>query len=178
MHPRLCTGNGRQDSGRRLDAADRAGCDGRCGAGNPQYSRPLRRGRRTLPILRLRRNGCWRRRRPHRAGTAGTGPGHWPDHGAGLNQPSPITALTNAAAALEWAPKVLGIVNLLDSLDLSRLKMVVGFGSIIGVTGMRGNAVYGFSNEVMANLLAGLRRRLPNAHVVSIAYSVWDEVGM
>ena len=99
-------------------------------------------------------------------------------HGAGLNQPSPITALTSAAAAQEWAPKVLGIVNLLDSLDLSRLKMVVGFGSIIGVTGMRGNAVYGFSNEVMANLLAGLRRRLPHAHVVSIAYSIWDEVGM
>ncbi|MBK8176046.1 MAG: SDR family NAD(P)-dependent oxidoreductase [Rhodospirillales bacterium] len=99
-------------------------------------------------------------------------------HGAGLNQPRPITAVSSAAAIEECAPKVLGLVNLLDRLDIARLKMVVGFGSIIGVTGMQGNAVYGFSNEVLANVLAGLRRKAPHAHVATIAYSVWKDVGM
>ena len=39
-------------------------------------------------------------------------------HGAGLNHPRPITAVSSSAAAQECAPKVLGLVNLLDRLDV------------------------------------------------------------
>ncbi|MFO1428675.1 MAG: SDR family NAD(P)-dependent oxidoreductase [Candidatus Competibacteraceae bacterium] len=99
-------------------------------------------------------------------------------HGAGLNRPAPVSTVSAQAALHECAPKVLGIAHLLACLDAQQLKVVVGFGSIIGVTGMQGNAWYGFANETLANVLARHRRANPHSHVVTIAYSVWDEVGM
>ncbi len=99
-------------------------------------------------------------------------------HGAGLNRPRPVTAVSPSAAVQECVPKVCGITHLLDRLEPQRLKLVAGFSSIIGVTGMPGNAWYGFANETLANLLAAYGQANPQTHVVSIAYSVWDEVGM
>ncbi len=99
-------------------------------------------------------------------------------HGAGLNQPRPINAVKAPAVMQESAPKVMGIAHLFSQLASEQLKLVVGFSSIIGVTGMRGNAWYGFANETLANMLAKYRQANPSTHVVSIAYSVWDEVGM
>lgn len=99
-------------------------------------------------------------------------------HGAGLNRPASVSAVAASAALHECAPKVLGMAHLLACLDAQQLKLVVGFGSIIGVTGMQGNAWYGFANETLANMLARHRRTNPHSHVVTIAYSVWDEVGM
>lgn len=99
-------------------------------------------------------------------------------HGAGLNKPRPITTVSAEDAVKECAPKVLGFAHLMAALDVSRLKAVIGFTSIIGVTGMPGNAIYAFANAALANALADLRRTHPDTHVIGIAYSVWDEVGM
>jgi len=57
-------------------------------------------------------------------------------------------------------------------------KLIVGFSSIIGVTGMAGNAWYAYSNETLNLMLREYAAANPTTQVVSLAYSVWGEVGM
>jgi enediyne polyketide synthase len=99
-------------------------------------------------------------------------------HGAGVNRPRPVVTVSPAAAYEESAPKVMGLSNVLNELAPESLKLLVGFGSVIGVTGMQGNAWYAFANETLANLVAAYAQAHPATRAVTIAYSVWDEVGM
>ena len=76
-------------------------------------------------------------------------------HGAGLNRPRLTGQVKPEQAFAETAPKVLGMLHLLDALEATPPKLIVGMGSIIGITGMPGNGWYGFSNEVMDIALRG-----------------------
>ena len=69
-------------------------------------------------------------------------------------------------------------MNLCDALENAPPKLMVGMSSIIGITGMHGNAWYAFSNEALHAQLLAFRRAHPATDVVALAYSVWDEVGM
>lgn len=99
-------------------------------------------------------------------------------HGAGVNHPRLIQQVALDDALKEVSPKLLGAANLLQALESAPPKLFVAFTSIIGVTGMPGNAWYAFSNETLAQML----RRFSTIHAettsVAVAYSVWDEVGM
>ncbi len=58
------------------------------------------------------------------------------------------------------------------------LKLFAGFSSVIGITGMQRNAWYGFSNEALDLILRRFKAEHPQTAVVSMAFSVWEEVGM
>lgn len=99
-------------------------------------------------------------------------------HGAGVNKPRAAMQVSSEEALRETAPKILSAVNICKKLNAANLKIMVGFTSIIGITGMPGNAWYGFSNEALHLILRKFRAANPQVPIVSVAYSVWDEVGM
>ena len=63
-------------------------------------------------------------------------------------------------------------------LKRNNLKMFAAFTSVIGVTGMEGSGWYGFANEVLNLFLKQFKANNKKTEVISLAYSVWDEVGM
>ncbi|MDZ8187165.1 MAG: SDR family NAD(P)-dependent oxidoreductase [Nostoc sp. ChiSLP02] len=99
-------------------------------------------------------------------------------HGAALNKPRLIEQVSTEAAFDEISPKLLGLINLCKALEGTSLKLFAGFSSVIGFTGMQRNAWYGFSNETLDLILRRFQVQHPETAVVSMAYSVWEEVGM
>ncbi len=99
-------------------------------------------------------------------------------HGAGLNVPKETTTVSVDEAIDEVSPKLMGALNLMAALDSEPPKLFVGLTSIIGVTGMRGNAWYGFSNEALDIILHRFEANHPEMRTLSVAYSVWRDEGM
>lgn len=99
-------------------------------------------------------------------------------HGAAVNKPRRSDQMTLAEALGEIAPKLKGALHILESLKDSPPKLFAGLGSIIGVTGMAGNAWYAFSNEVLNLLLQQFARCSGITQVITCAFSIWGEVGM
>lgn len=99
-------------------------------------------------------------------------------HGAGVNTPAVASRLDATLLRREYAVKVGGLVNLLDSIDASQLKLCVALGSVIGTVGMSGNSGYALANEAMAVALQDLKRGYPQMQVACPAFSVWSDVGM
>ncbi|WP_319405545.1 SDR family NAD(P)-dependent oxidoreductase [uncultured Desulfosarcina sp.] len=99
-------------------------------------------------------------------------------HGAGLNRPRLTGQVKPEQAFAETAPKVLGMLHLLDALASNPPKLIVGMGSIISITGMPGNGWYGFSNEVMDIALRGFSADHPQTRTATVAYSIWRDEGM
>ncbi|WP_176736815.1 type I polyketide synthase [Oligoflexus tunisiensis] len=99
-------------------------------------------------------------------------------HGAGSNQPRPVSSVKAADAEKEMAPKIVGMRNLLNAMNGTELKLIVGLTSVIGVTGMPGNAWYGFANEALDLMIRRYRAQHPATQTQTVAYSVWAEVGM
>jgi acyl transferase domain-containing protein/pimeloyl-ACP methyl ester carboxylesterase len=99
-------------------------------------------------------------------------------HGAGSNTPKRVEQASVEQARREVAPKVLGILNLCAALEGAPPKLIVGLSSITAVTGMPGNAWYGFANEALELTVRQFAARHPETAAQSIAFSVWDEVGM
>ncbi len=99
-------------------------------------------------------------------------------HGAGVNQPQTVKSVSVEAAVKEVSPKLLGAHNIMQALAQTPPKLFMAFSSIIGVTGMPGNAWYGFSNESLAILLRQFASHHSETQTLALAYSVWGEVGM
>ncbi|MEW6039597.1 MAG: SDR family NAD(P)-dependent oxidoreductase [Pseudomonadota bacterium] len=99
-------------------------------------------------------------------------------HGAGTNTPRPVAEVSAEQARREIAPKLQGAENLLALFGNHPPKLFGALTSIIGVTGMKNNAWYAYSNEAVARLLDGFAKSHPETAVVCHAFSVWDEVGM
>ncbi|MFT5836466.1 MAG: enediyne polyketide synthase, partial [Sulfurimonas sp.] len=99
-------------------------------------------------------------------------------HGAGINNPSRTGQLDAKRASNEVAPKVAGIINLCNVLGDKAPKLIIGLSSVIGMTGMPGNSLYGFSNEALDIVLKNYEQMNPDTDIISIAYSVWADVGM
>ena len=98
-------------------------------------------------------------------------------HGAGINVPRRLEQVDLDSAIEENSPKVLGAHNLMSVLTDNPPKLFVSFTSIIGVTGMPGNGWYAFANELLARKTAAFAKT-HGTQSVSLAYSVWQEVGM
>lgn len=99
-------------------------------------------------------------------------------HGAGLNRPRLTGRVTPEKAYVETAPKVLGLLHLLDALETRPPKLIVGMGSIIGITGMPGNGWYGFSNEAMDIALREFAAAHLKTRTADVAFSIWRDEGM
>ncbi|MFZ5773166.1 MAG: SDR family NAD(P)-dependent oxidoreductase, partial [Thermodesulfobacteriota bacterium] len=99
-------------------------------------------------------------------------------HGSALNKPRDLAAVSAAEAFLEISPKVLGAVNLCAVLADQPPRLFISFSSIIGVSGMARNGWYGFSNQALDLLLRRFAEEHPATAVQSMAFSIWDEIGM
>ena len=98
-------------------------------------------------------------------------------HGAGRNVPRLAESVNGEDAISEISPKVFGTSNLIQCFKGNALKQFTAFTSIIGVTGMQGNSWYSFANETTDLLLRefGNETGVPT---LTLAYSVWSDVGM
>ncbi len=99
-------------------------------------------------------------------------------HGAGLNRPRQVGQVSVDAAMEEIGPKVIGAMNLMEAVEDAPPKLFAGLTSIIGVTGMPGNAWYGYSNEILDVLIRRFAARHPETATVSVAFSIWKETGL
>ncbi|WP_103502616.1 MULTISPECIES: type I polyketide synthase [unclassified Streptomyces] len=99
-------------------------------------------------------------------------------HGAGRNEPAPITALDAEALHRTRAPKVDGLRNVLAAVDTGALRLLITFGSIIGRAGLRGEAHYATANEWLAALTEETARANPGLRARCVEWSVWSGVGM
>ncbi len=99
-------------------------------------------------------------------------------HGAGHNALHRMLGGSLSEFLDVLRPKILGLSHLVRSLDPTRLKQVVALSSVIGDSGMTGNADYAFANEWLNLALARLQRLHPEVRFSSYAFSVWDEIGM
>ena len=99
-------------------------------------------------------------------------------HGAGVNRARRVETVNPADALDELGPKLLGAIHLCRELAATPPKMLLALTSIIGVTGMPGNAWYAFSNEGVDLLLRRFTQRHPQTTTQAVAFSVWGEIGM
>ena len=99
-------------------------------------------------------------------------------HSAGSNVPKLIEQLERGDVERTLAPKVTGLRNLLAAVDAPRLKLLVGFGSIIGRMGLRGEADYALANEVLRRTIEGFAYQHPACRALCLEWSVWSGVGM
>ncbi len=99
-------------------------------------------------------------------------------HGAAINVPQLLRAMTDEQFLHTVATKLQGARNLLAAIDVSRLKLFVAFSSIIGRTGLPGEAHYGLANEWLTRLTEELQARAAGAKCMAIEWSVWSGVGM
>jgi enediyne polyketide synthase len=99
-------------------------------------------------------------------------------HGSAVNTPRRAHTVGAEEAFAEIAPKLLGGIHLFEALEHSPPKIFIALTSIIGVAGMPNNAWYAFSNQSLDHSLGRFHEQHPQTEVVSIAYSVWDKIGM
>jgi enediyne polyketide synthase len=99
-------------------------------------------------------------------------------HGAGRNEPTALAGLSEAQLRATLAPKVTGLRTVLDAVGERNVKLLVTFGSIIGRTGLRGEAHYSTANDWMSELTADFGRRNPGARALALEWSVWSGAGM
>ncbi|NEZ63613.1 SDR family NAD(P)-dependent oxidoreductase [Leptolyngbyaceae cyanobacterium CCMR0082] len=99
-------------------------------------------------------------------------------HGAAVNRAKPVNKSTVEDALSEVKPKIMGALNLSEIFQQETLKLFAGFSSIGAVIGLPGNTWYSFSNEALDLILRDYKQQHPTTEIISIAYSVWSEVGM
>jgi NAD(P)-dependent dehydrogenase (short-subunit alcohol dehydrogenase family) len=99
-------------------------------------------------------------------------------HGAAVNRPQRAHKVSADDARNEISPKLIGALNLFDALKSDPPAIFCAFTSVIGVTGMPNNAWYAFANQALDRSLGMFASSNPDTDAVSMAFSVWEEVGM
>ncbi|MEV3988937.1 SDR family NAD(P)-dependent oxidoreductase [Streptomyces sp. NPDC049837] len=100
-------------------------------------------------------------------------------HAAGINEPVRFADLDEARAEAHAAPKAAGLRHLLAALPTERLRLLVGFGSVIGRHGLPGESHYALANGVLRTELERLAAELaPRCRVLNVDWSVWSGAGM
>jgi enediyne polyketide synthase len=98
-------------------------------------------------------------------------------HGAAVNVPAPLAAVSAGSLAAAWAPKVAGLEHILE-LTGNSLRLVAGFGSIVGRFGLAGQLDYAVANDAMRVVLEHWAADHPECRVRVLEWSVWAELGM
>ncbi len=99
-------------------------------------------------------------------------------HGAARNEPCPLDRLDIAELRATLAPKVEGLRNLIEALDIRRLRLLVAFGSLIARTGLPGAGHYALANELLTRQVEKLQAEHPSCRCLVPEWSVWSEIGM
>ena len=99
-------------------------------------------------------------------------------HGAGVNNPKPLTEITEEDLRVTLEVKVTALRNILKALDPNKLHLLLTFGSIIGRTGLQGEGHYGLANEWLRMEVEEWQRQHPACRCLNLEWSVWAGVGM
>ncbi|MEJ2410610.1 MAG: SDR family NAD(P)-dependent oxidoreductase, partial [Novosphingobium sp.] len=99
-------------------------------------------------------------------------------HAAGINRPQPLAGLDLSVLQDTVAVKVRGFRNLIAALDPARLKLAVGFSSIIARLGLPGETHYAVANEWLGRELDSFAARHTHCRCLALEWSVWSGVGM
>ncbi|MFD2474573.1 SDR family NAD(P)-dependent oxidoreductase [Amycolatopsis silviterrae] len=107
---------------------------------------------------------------------SGFGPVRALIHGAGVNEPRLLGDVSGASLAETLRPKVSGLRALLD--QLPGLRLVLGFGSIIGRQGLAGQAEYCVANDWLRVELERWAAEHPSCRTHVLEWSLWAKLGM
>ncbi len=99
-------------------------------------------------------------------------------HGAGMNIPCLIREMDEQRALATVGPKVDGLRHVLAAIDVSSLRLLVAFGSLIARTGMQGEGDYGLANEWMAIEVQRFAATRPGCRCLTLEWSAWSGVGI
>ena len=99
-------------------------------------------------------------------------------HGAGANVPQLISTLDEKAIRQTFAPKVDGARNILAEIDPAKLRLFISFGSVIGRSGMQGEADYAIANETLRRITETWQTQHPHCKCLAVEWSIWSGVGM
>lgn len=99
-------------------------------------------------------------------------------HGAGANVPQLISAIDEKAIRKTLAPKVDGARNILAEIDPAKLRLFISFGSVIGRSGMQGEADYALANETLRRITEKWQTQHPHCKCLALEWSIWSGVGM
>jgi enediyne polyketide synthase len=99
-------------------------------------------------------------------------------HGAGINSPKQLEEITEHDLRITLEVKVTALRNILRALDKDKLHLLLTFGSIIGRTGLQGEAHYGLANEWLRMDVEDWQRQHPACRCLNLEWSVWAGVGM
>lgn len=99
-------------------------------------------------------------------------------HAAGINRPTAIRDLDLAELQATLAAKLTSIDNLLAALRPGGLRLLVGFASIIGEFGLRGEAHYALANEWLVERMRRYSSLCPSTRCLPVCWSAWRETGM
>lgn len=99
-------------------------------------------------------------------------------HGAARNEPELLANLTEDSFQRTLSVKVQGARNLLAAVDPEKLRLLIGFGSIIARSGLPGEADYALANEWLTRLIEQWKLAHPSCRCLAIEWSVWSEIGM
>lgn len=99
-------------------------------------------------------------------------------HGAAVNEPTLLSQLDQPTLLKALAPKWNGLENLLHALPNDALQLLITFGSIIGRSGLVGEAHYALANEWQTWRVEQFQAQHPGCRCLNIEWSVWAEVGM
>ncbi|MGX2993283.1 type I polyketide synthase [Streptomyces sp. JNUCC 64] len=99
-------------------------------------------------------------------------------HGAGRNVPTALERLDEEEFAATVGPKVDGLRRVLDALGPEHPRLLLAFGSVIGRSGLRGEAHYAAANEWLRALVDDYRRDRPGCRGLTLEWSVWSGTGM
>jgi len=99
-------------------------------------------------------------------------------HGAGFEEACRFDKKTAAGVTATLAAKFDGAMNLALLTRADPVAYFVGFGSISGRFGGRGQTDYSMASDLLAKLMSRLRRLRPDCRAVAIHWPVWGDVGM
>lgn len=95
-------------------------------------------------------------------------------HGAGLLADCKIWNKDMQRFRMVLATKYVGLNNLLDCVDIEKLKLVVSFSSVAGYFGNDGQMDYAAGNEFLDKFAHHFRKRYPNCKSLTINWGAWD----
>lgn len=97
-------------------------------------------------------------------------------HGAGVNSPQRMGAVTPETLKRTLAPKVVGLRTLLDAAPA--LRLVIAFGSIIGRRGLPGEAEYCVANDWLRAEVEDAAAARTDCRFHLLEWSLWSGIGM
>lgn len=100
-------------------------------------------------------------------------------HAAGINKPSSLNTLNYSDVESCVSVKATSLDILLNEItNISSLKLLIGFGSVIARYGLQGESHYALANEKMCRVIDKFGHLNSLCNAVCLDWSLWKEVGM